>query len=224
MVKVSDAVQAVEDFNVNRDMWADQSIYFGAETYISKVHDKEKVKGRIIGLSEYKFLVLEMPMIIGFRTKYPVGSTVVAKFGKDGTVYGFYAEILQTYFDPSPIMFLKYPREVESFEFRGYKRFSCNIPAHMTCGDIHYYCIIKDISAGGCLLTVKSCNTTDCRAIEPADEVSLVVNMCGFGEMRLECFIRNIQEDRESLSYGLQFKNSGVAYAKIEKYFEMLSD
>lgn len=220
----SDQAEQAIDFTVNRDRWANQDIYFGADAYISKVHEKDKIKCRIIGLSEYKFLILETPMIIGLRAKFPVGSTAVVKFGKAGTIYGFYAEVLQTQFEPSSLMYLKYPQEVESFEFRGCERFICNIPAHVTDGKTHYYCIIKDISSGGCQLTVRGCNLEEAEPIQPDENISLTVNMCGFGEMKLDCVIRNLQMQNECLSYGLQFRNSGVAYAKIEQYFKLLKD
>jgi len=210
------------EFKVTREHWADHSIYFGANVHVSKVFEKEKLSGRIVGLSEYNYLILEIPLVIGYRARYTPGSTVIVKFVKDGTVYGFYSEILQVHYDPAPVMYLKYPSEIESFEFRAYKRFVCKIPARMYNDTAHYYCLINDISSGGCNLTVHQCELAGDDHIQAKENTRIMLNLYGLGELELDCLVRSVNQEGEVLSYGVQFEGQGDSYDKIKKYLEML--
>lgn len=219
MLNIAETEKTTSDFQVKRDHWADDSIYFGAEVFISKVFEKEKLKGRIIGLSEYNFLILEMPLVIGYRAKFSPGSTVVVKFVREGSVYGFYSEVLQTQYDPAPIMYAKYPKEVESFDFRSSKRFACNLPARLFNNQGHYYGMINDISNGGCHLTVhRSC----AREHITADEnVTLLMSLYGLGDLELDCYIKNVAFKGDNLTYGIEFRQNENS-PKLQKYLDML--
>ncbi|MCJ2163205.1 MULTISPECIES: hypothetical protein [unclassified Pseudodesulfovibrio] len=52
---------SASEFRVTMDHWADHRIYFGANVHVSKVFERKKLSGRIVGLSEYKYLILEIP-------------------------------------------------------------------------------------------------------------------------------------------------------------------
>lgn len=212
------------EFKVTRERWADRSIYFGANVHISKVFEREKLAGKIIGLSEYKYLILEIPLVIGHRARYAPGTTVVAKFAGEGTVYGFYSEVLQLQYDPAPIMYLKYPNEVESFEFRASKRFVCKTPARLLFGSEQLLCLINDISAGGCNLTANRTGYRGHHGIEPESEARLQLNLYGLGELELACRVRSVAQSGNSLSCGVQFELEGEAYEQLTKYLEILSE
>ena len=210
------------EFKVMRDHWADHRIYFGATVHVSKVMEREKLAGRIIGLSEYKYLILEIPLVIGHRARYAPGSTVVAKFVSEATVYGFYSQVLQLQYDPAPIMYLKYPTEVESFEFRSSKRFVCNVPARMYNDNAHYYCLIGDISSGGCHLTVHQHSLKGGEHIAEKERVRLLLNLYGLGELSLDCKVRSVKKSAAGHSYGVEFDPLGESYGHLKKYLDML--
>ncbi|QJB55335.1 flagellar brake protein [Pseudodesulfovibrio sp. zrk46] len=209
------------EFQVRRDHWADDSIYFGSEVQIGKVFEKETIKGRIIGLSEYEFLILQIPLVIGYRARYAPGSTVVMKFAKEGSVYGFYAEILQIQYDPAPLMYVKYPKEVESFDFRNSKRFHCNVPARMFNDYGHYFCLINDISDGGCHMTVHRCNVRKDDHIQVGEEVTVLLSLYGLGEMEISGMVKSVNLTADKMTYGVQFKE-GVSESQLSMYLEML--
>jgi c-di-GMP-binding flagellar brake protein YcgR len=213
---------SAREFRVTRDHWADHRIYFGANVHVSKVFEREKLSGRIVGLSEYKYLILEIPLVIGHRARYTPGSTVIVKLVREGTVYGFYSEVLQLHYDPAPVMYLKYPGEVESFEFRSAKRFICNVPARMYNDNAHYYCLINDISAGGCNLTVQQSSLKGDEHIDAGEDVKLLLNLYGLGELELDCHVRSVKKSGGGLSYGVQFDENGKSYALISKYLDIL--
>ncbi|WP_319542906.1 flagellar brake protein [uncultured Pseudodesulfovibrio sp.] len=212
-----------DTFKVNREHWADHSIYYGASVHVTKVFDKEKLSGRIIGLSEYKYLILEIPLVIGHRARYAPGSTVIVKFVKEGTVYGFYSEILQIHYDPAPVMYLKYPSEVEPFEFRAHKRFAGRIPARMFNDEAHYHCLINDISSGGCSLTVYQASLKGKEHVSLDDKASLVFSLSGLGEIELSCTVKSMSQEASATNYGLEFHATGEAYKQMGRYLEMLS-
>lgn len=213
-----------DEFKVNREHWTDHSIYYGASVHVSKIFEEEKLCGRIVGLSEYNYLILEIPLVIGHRARYVPGSTVVVKFVNEGTVYGFYSEILQIHYEPAPIMYLKYPSEVESFEFRAYKRFACRTPARMFNDEVHYYCLIDDISSGGCSLTVHQVSLKDKEHISLDEKAQLVFSLSGLGEIEFTCTIKSMSQQDDVLSYGVEFDAIGNSYEQIGRYLEMLSN
>lgn len=208
-----------QDFQVKRSLWPEGTIYYGADVYISKVFEKEKLKGRIIGLSEYNFLILAMPLVIGYRARYSPGSSVIVKFVKDGAVYGFYSEVLMIQYDPAPLLFTKYPKELECFEFRTSKRFTCNVPARLFNDKAHYYCMINDISNGGCHLTVH--RSSGCKNIKAKEEVTLLMSLYGLGELELECHVKSSTRKDDQLTYGIMFKD-GESHEKLQTYMDML--
>lgn len=219
MVNAANAARSDSDFTVKRELWPEESIYYGAEVFISKVFEKERLKGRIVGLVEYKFLIIEMPLVIGYRARYCPGSSVVVKFVKDGAAYGFYSEVLSTQYDPAPLMYTKYPRELECFEFRSSKRFTCNIPSRLFNDTAHYYCMINDISSGGCHLTVhRSSALVD---IMEDEDVTLLMNLYGMGELELDCYTKKVSCKDDRLTYGVMFKD-GESLTKIQTYLDML--
>nr|WP_321256607.1 flagellar brake protein [uncultured Pseudodesulfovibrio sp.] len=220
----TDSAKKDEEFKVNREHWADHSIYYGASVHVSKIFEEEKLSGRIVGLSEYNYLILEIPLVIGHRARYVPGSTVIVKFVNEGTVYGFYSEILQVHYDPAPIMYLKYPSEIESFEFRAYKRFACRTPARMFNDEAHYYCLIDDISSGGCSLTVHQASLKDKEHISLDEKVQLVFSLSGLGEIELTCTVKGMFQEDNILSYGVEFDSTGDSYEQIGRYLEMLSN
>jgi len=216
--------QKADEFKVNREHWADHSIYYGASVHVSKIFDKEKLSGRIVGLSEYNYLILEIPLVIGHRARYVPGATVIVKFVNEGTVYGFYSEILQVHYEPAPIMYLKYPNEVESFEFRAHKRFVCKTPARMFNDEAHYHCLIDDISSGGCSLTVHQSSLKEEEHISLDEKARLVFNLSGLGEIELMCTVRSMLQEDKILSYGVEFDATGDSYEQLGRYLEMLSN
>lgn len=218
----TDANKKASDFKVKRDHWADHNIYFGAVVQVGKVFEKETLSGKIIGLSEFHYLIMEIPLVIGYRARYAPGSTVVVKFVKDGTVYGFYSEVLQIQYDPAPLMYLKYPVEVESFEFRENRRFVGKIPARMYNEAAHYSCLINDISTGGCSLIVHHSSLKSEFDLVPGDQVRVIMNLYGLGELELACHVRGVSELDGHLCYGVQFVDSGEHYEKIIRYLDML--
>lgn len=210
------------EFKVARDRWADHRIYFGASVQVSKGMEQTRLTGRIVGLSEYKYLILEIPLVIGHRARYAPGTTIIAKFANEGTVYGFYSEVLQLHYDPAPLMYLKYPAEVEFFEFRASKRFACNVPARMHNDNARYYCLISDISAGGCQLTVHQSSLKAGAHMAAGEEARLLLNLYGLGEIEIDCRVRSVRDSGEALGYGIQFREEGEAYGRLTKYLDML--
>jgi hypothetical protein len=78
----------------------------------------------------------------------------------DGKLYGFKTEILKIQFEPTPLLFLKYPRDVENLKLRKDDRIPVNIPVRIAyeqkgfkpfTGDG----IILDVSPSGCRISAQ---------------------------------------------------------------------
>ena len=111
---------------------------------------------------------------------------------------------------------------MESFEFRSSKRFLCKIPARLHNDDAHYFCLINDISSGGCHLSVYRSSLKGEKHIEAGESARLLLNLYGLGELELACRVRTVSESGAELSYGIQFETDGESYRLLTKYLDML--
>lgn len=78
------------------------------------------------------------------------------RFLREGVAYGFETVVLSVQFVPSPIMFLRYPEQVERVELRRAPRCRISVPVRLTdvSGTENAGAVMDDLSEGGCLLRV----------------------------------------------------------------------
>src|SRR5690606_4808562 len=134
----------------------------------TRVHG-EKLWTHMIGFKPGAYVVLEKPPgtdAVDNRVLKD-GDSLVIRFFKDGTIYGFRTPVLCTATVPYRLLFVGYPLDVAERSRRSSPRLKCYLPCEGQVGGRAFSrAFIRDFSATGCQLRVPL------DAVEPEPEIA----------------------------------------------------
>jgi hypothetical protein len=120
-------------------------------------HD-EKLWTQMIGFKPGAYLILEKPPgadLVGGNRALRDGDSLVIRFVKDGSVFGFRTPVLNMLAVPHKLLFVAYPVEVVRHSLRSSPRLQCYLPCYGEVGGRAFSrAFIRDFSAAGCQLRV----------------------------------------------------------------------
>lgn len=111
----------------------------------------------LLGWDPGSFLMTKAIYIQGQPSKLKNNDLCKVRYLKDGVAYGFESEVISVQFYPFPLMFLKYPVNIERLDIRVSRRFKFDLPAVFSESSgvvISSDAVILDVSEGGCGLRV----------------------------------------------------------------------
>ncbi|HEX6999932.1 MAG TPA: flagellar brake protein [Gammaproteobacteria bacterium] len=132
----------------------------------------EKLWTHMIGFKPGAYLVLEKPAGAdspdGKRTLKD-GDSLVIRFMKDGSIFGFRTPVLGSASLPYKLLFVAYPVEVAQHSLRSSPRVQCSLPCDGCVGDRPFVrAFIRDLSATGCQLRIPLDALLEAEELEPA--------------------------------------------------------
>jgi len=101
------------------------------QVFIEKSGDPKQVryKSKILGWHENSFVLLTLPTLNGTPVTWKPGTSTIVKFIHKGNVYAFKSKTIKHQYQPTPIIFLKFPDDIENVSLRKSKR----IQTHLAC-------------------------------------------------------------------------------------------
>jgi len=161
----------------------------------------------LLGWDRETFLMTKAIYIGGRPAKLWTGDTVTVRFLKDGVAYGFTSEIISVQYHPFPLMFIKYPAEIETLSLRVAPRHKLKLPAKFLRASgtvITADAILIDVSEGGCGLRVPVVEGLELTSEEEYTVSFRIMDQ----ELSLGCRIRKLDQ-RGNYAYflGAQFTN-----------------
>lgn len=146
------------------------------------------------------------------------GNTATIRYIFEGVASGFKTEIIKLINSPDKILFLKYPKRIETYNLRRHQRISCYLDATFTISDQQVSAMIEDLSTSGCALTYLV--EDDSPIPEIGDDVEV---QCPYftenGGTVLPCKVQRITKDSRRATLGLTFdKPSPDILIKIQDY------
>jgi hypothetical protein len=170
----------------------------------------EKLTTSCVGHVRGRFVVAQMPLVPEsgrdalYQMLYP-DNGVISRFLHEGTVVGFSARLIKTIQIPFPLIFLTYPKRVESHDLRKHRRVICCLPGHTTIGETLFSGMITDLSLSGCQFSVAFDEMPPGVAID--DIVELRCELFGQnGQGRLACSVKRVALSGKRLEVGLKFR------------------
>lgn len=102
----------------------------GLEVIVEREMGSQKIRCRtkVIGVKPDRYLILDMPLYDGTAAFTVSGGPCIIRFVDQGRVIGFNSEVVQIHYDPSPLLFVAYPRELEEVTLRETPRLNTAIP------------------------------------------------------------------------------------------------
>ena len=176
-----------------------------------KVNGAESsLKGVFVGLKRDRFIVVRLSSpSISFDPKLFGGNAVVVYYLSQDMVYEFETKFIRIVPDPIELILLEYPESVNIREFRSHKRINCFVSADIQVrnnekkGPIKG--LMKDISKKGCRCVFQLAEGSR----NPFCLDEQIILTCHFpgiaGEQEAFGKVRNIQEEEENLSIGIEF-------------------
>ncbi|MDQ5987825.1 MAG: hypothetical protein CSYNP_03571 [Syntrophus sp. SKADARSKE-3] len=194
------------------------TIYFGTMMQLA-FEGLGSSRSTLIGMEAGKFLIVSTPPIAEIRTKLFKKNHCVIRYLSSGKVYAFRCTLLSIINEPFRISILSYPESIENVNLRKHERISCILDAAVSYCQKLYEGNVIDLSIGGCSFEFRNSDIKDFPEIKIKDKVAIMVQLKQNGDMlRSEAIVRNIRNDVDTMSLGLQFVSS--SNVEIDEYVE----
>lgn len=170
----------------------------------------DKVASACVGHARGRFVVAQMPVLPEtsresfYQMLYP-DNTVIVRYLHEGTVVGFTARLIKSIQIPFPLIFLTFPKKLESHDLRRHQRVSCCLPGQAVIGGAGVAGMVLDLSHSGCLFSATVPNTPPSVAID--DAVLLRCDVFGRSEESgLAGVVKRVALSGRRLELGLKFR------------------
>lgn len=130
----------------------------GQRVSVESARHTEKLWTHMIGFKPGVYLVLEKPPgtdAVDGKRALKDGDSLVIRFLKEGSIYGFRVPVLCTATMPYRLLFVGFPIEVAEHSLRSSPRLECYLPCEGEVGGRSFSrAFIRDFSATGCQLRI----------------------------------------------------------------------
>ena len=189
----------------------------------------EKIRGRfnchLIGIKPDAYLIIDISRS-GIANKQLESKGATIRYLYLGNVHGFRSMILKEITQPSRLLFLMYPKSVETYNLRKKDRIPCYIPAKAKVIETEVKGLILDLSSNGCRFVINHTENKVFRLIKAEDEMLLSFPILGKeGLETVNAIVKNIIEDDKKKIFGIQFDGlSKETSLEIDDYIKNFKD
>ena len=186
-----------------------------------------RLKSHLVGKEEGRYLIIKIPVLENSEDIFVKDKELVVRYVHQGSIFGFRSSIMFALPGHFNVAFVQFPKKIEDYNLRSFKRFDCYLPVRLEVMTSHqdrqlrFQGVIGDISKGGCKATV------DLKELEWVKEplkiksvVEMFISLPGVeGELLLQGAVRSMSQDSEALSLGIQFVDLGSrTQAQLNKF------
>jgi hypothetical protein len=186
------------------------------------------LESNLVGMEEGQYLIIRTPSpLSAIKNKLFIGNDMIVKYLYKGSVFAFQTRLMEILTKPVKLLFLEYPKLVESHEIRAHKRINCFIPSNVNFGKEEKQAVIGDISNGGGSCIFKIIKNEKVPSIRLNSHISLTCQFPGMEDpVLLHGEIKNIKKNLEEVKIGFVFTERNVEETKniISQYVFSLSD
>lgn len=178
----------------------------------------------MVGSSPGRYVVLEMATLPGLRRHLQPGTTTLARYFSQGSIFSFSSDVLATLVRP-PLLVLAYPDVVETCELRRHKRVNCLLPGLMHSRLGRHRISIRDLSTGGCRLVLEGDSAKRLSdVLERGDVVALEFMLQDPSRPDwISGHLRNKEREGEVMGLGVQFNPHARCRERIGEYLDALA-
>ena len=185
---------------------------------------KRRYYSFIIGHKQEQYIIIDHPVQGNRPLRLDEGMVCMVRYIENGLACGFKTEVIGVSNRPYSLVFLEFPRSVESSNLRKEDRYPVSIAGTLSVtrseessNDKSLVCDVINISRGGCLASSPE-------AFEPETMLFLTINLPEHGEAEnLETEVKSCSKEGPEYQLGLNFADFlNPAYKKVEAYLENL--
>jgi len=162
------------------------------------------IRSTILGWEKDRFILVRLPSVQGQKSGVGSGESCLVRFLMEESAYGFASEVLRIQYHPSPLMFLKFPEQIEQVAFRKSKRFVTNISGKFLDAErkVSTSVVVQDFSDKGCLIRLDDPGPS---AFKRDTVYYLTFTLFQTEIENLYCTIRNRHVRNDRLLLGVEF-------------------
>ena len=170
----------------------------------------DKFTTACVGHARGRFLVAAVPVLAetmreGFYQMLYPDNAVIVRYLNEGTVVGFTAQVIKCIQIPFPLIFLTFPKKLESHDLRRHARVACCLPGQAVIAGTDIPGMVLDLSHSGCLFSATVPETPPVVSIDDAVELR-----CGLfgtnGTAKLGGIVKRVALSGRRLELGLKFR------------------
>jgi len=170
----------------------------------------DKFSTACVGHARGRFLVTAIPVLAetmreGFYQMLYPDNAVIVRFLHEGTVVGFSAQVIKCIQIPFPLLFLTFPKKLESHDLRRHARVACCLPGQAVISGADIPGMVMDLSHSGCLFSATVPAAPPAVVIDDAVELrcSLFGQATGAG---VGGIVKRVAMSGRRLELGLKFR------------------
>ena len=175
---------------------------------------KTRMTSELIGIETGEYLLIKMPsaQFMGNLSKLLYkGNSIVIRYLHKGTIFGFKTHISHYITTPAKLIFIEYPKRIESHDLRGHKRLDCYLPANVKIMNNTIAGTITDVSKEGCHLIIDQVQVENSLILQVGNEIGVSFQLPGVAKkLAVTGKQKNVKKDRDSISIGIEFNNMDI--------------
>ncbi len=177
---------------------------------------KSRMASELIGIETGEYLLIKMPstqFMGNLSNLLYKGNSIIIRYLHKGTIFGFKSHISHVITNPAKLIFIEYPKRIESHDLRGHKRLDCYLPANVKIMDNTIAGTITDISKEGChfIIDTEKVKVENSLILQVGNELGVSFQLPGVAKkLTVTGKQKNIKKDRESVNIGIEFDNMDI--------------
>lgn len=183
------------------------------------------LQGEYLGASHYEYLILRLPSIPGLVKKLMPQVRIQVQYHSGGSANKFTTEVLNYSTRPALLLFTSYPDRMSVLETRKHQRVTCALPIGIATPYGDAIAVLRDLSKGGCRLTLEMTGQSSIRRLSIGDRVVLQVPLSAL-EPPSRCIgiVRSVETAVSLLYVGVAFDESNRVFGDaLSAYLELAS-
>lgn len=179
----------------------------------------------LVGIEQDKYLLLKAPdQLNGLENELLNGGNLTVKSLYKGTIYAFRSQLLAVIYEPSQLMFIEYPQQIEHHELRSQKRYRCSIVAQAQVDNKERSGVIENISKGGCRCVMELFSADERLETQILND-TITFRCCFPGskqEIRFKGQVKNAMGTSGELAVGVKFVGIDEVKETINEYIRLI--
>lgn len=202
-----------------------RKIVVGSKILMELAGIKDKLQSFFVGYINKRCVIISFPLVPEVNRPLMLehlykGNMMTIRYIYSGMVLGFSTEIQHVAFTPYPLLFVRYPERIESFNLRKDERVACLFPASLTLHEVLLHGALSDISVSGCNIVLPIDDETT--SVEVGDQLALRCPLLfAADQVEIACTVKLLTKDDTKVRLGLKFTHVPAdLLARIKSYIE----
>nr|WP_280712743.1 flagellar brake protein [Desulfobaculum xiamenense] len=191
----------------------------------------DRFKTDFVGMVRGQYLIVRVPRIPGLNDYLYVEKVVTVRYLHEGQVFGFGSEVLWNLTAPFRLLFLRYPKTIETLNLRKAQRVDCFLPVQVGSGEgegqyVQSGGMMLNLSAGGCQLVLDSAEDAEMPSFAVDSRLDVSFTMVGSDRsIKLTGKVKNVSLHRSRMYLGVMFHELDDEHRMaINTYVESVND